>query len=99
MATLSREYRGRAAGPVRDPSAGLVVVFTGYDRFAGRCPPAAQIVLDIMADQARSAALFGRRMMCLVQSDDPNIRLEPVGAMPVMWNDAEWLDAKRRPAA
>jgi hypothetical protein len=78
-------------------TAGLAVVVTGYDGFARRCPHVAQIVLDIMADQARSAALFGRRLMCLVQSDDPDLRFEPVGAMPVMWNDAEWLDARRRP--
>jgi hypothetical protein len=76
---------------------GLVLAFTGYDRFATHCPRAAQIVLDIMAVRARSAALIGHRMMCLVQTDDPNIEFDRVGAMPVMWNDAEWLDAKRRP--
>ncbi|WP_407636949.1 barstar family protein [Hamadaea tsunoensis] len=78
-------------------TAGLVLVFTGYDQFTRHCPRAAQIVLDIMADQARSALLFGRRVMCLLQSDDPQIRFEPVGATPVMWNDAEWLDARRQP--
>jgi hypothetical protein len=76
---------------------GLVLAFTGYDRFAAHCPRAAQIVLDVMAGQARSAALIGHRMMCLVQTDDPNIEFDPVGAMPVMWNHGEWLDAKRRP--
>ncbi len=72
-----------------------MVAFTGYDRFTRCCPRAAQIVLDIMADRARSALLFGNQVMCLVQTDDPGLRFEPVGAMPVMWNDAEWLDAKR----
>jgi hypothetical protein len=76
---------------------GLALVFTGYDAFASCCPRAAQIVLDIMADQSRCAALFGRRLMCLVQSDDPHIRFEPVGATAVMRNDAEQLDSKRRP--
>ncbi|TYB39790.1 barstar family protein [Micromonospora sp. AP08] len=75
---------------------GLALVLTGYDGFAACCPRAAQVVLDIMADQSRSAALFGRRLMCLVQSNDPRIRFEPVGATPVMWNDAEWLDSRRR---
>ncbi|WP_019900466.1 barstar family protein [Salinispora arenicola] len=75
---------------------GLVLVFTGYDAFAGSCPRAAQIVLDILADQARSAALIGHRMGCLVQSNDPSIRFDPVGATPVMWNDAEWLDSSRQ---
>ena len=76
---------------------GLALAFTGYDAFAARCPRAAQIVLDIMADHSRSAALFGRRLMCLVQSNDPHIRFEPADATAVTWNDAEWLDSKRRP--
>ncbi|HEU5429059.1 MAG TPA: barstar family protein [Actinocrinis sp.] len=77
-------------------AAGFVLAFTGYDKFAARCPREAQIVLDIVADQARRALLTGHRVCCLVQSDDPAIRFEPVGAMPVMWNDAEWLDSNRQ---
>ena len=76
---------------------GLAVVFTGYDVFAARCPRAAQVVLDIMAGNSRDAALVGRRLMCLVPSTDPHVRFEPVGATPVAWNDAEWLDARRQP--
>jgi hypothetical protein len=78
-------------------STGLALIFTGYDAFAAHCPRAAQIVLDIMADHSRSAALFGRRLMCLVQSNNPHIRFAPVGATPVSWNNAESLDSKRRP--
>ena len=77
-------------------STGLALVFAGYDAFSRNCPRAAQVVLDIMADQSRSAALFGRRLMCLVQTNDPRIGFDPVGAVPVSWNDAEWLDASRR---
>ena len=62
---------------------GLVLVFTRYDFFAARCPRPAQIVLDIMADHSRGAALIGRRLICLAQSDDPRIHFEPVGATPV----------------
>jgi hypothetical protein len=36
-------------------------------------------------------------MMCLVQSDDPQLSFQMVGATPVMWNDAEWLATKRGP--
>jgi RNAse (barnase) inhibitor barstar len=74
---------------------GLVLVFRRFDRFAARQPRVAHAVLDIFASQARSALLIGHRMICLVQSDDPDLRFEPVGASPVSWNDAEWLDAKR----
>ncbi|HEV2778619.1 MAG TPA: barstar family protein [Actinophytocola sp.] len=78
-------------------TAGLAIVFTGYDAFARCCPHAALAVLDTMAGASRRAALFGRRLMCLVQSDDPDIRFDPVGATPVVWNDAERLEARRRP--
>jgi hypothetical protein len=77
-------------------STGLVLVFTGYDAFAARCPRAAQIVLHIMADHSRLAALLGNRLMCLVQSNNPQIRFEPVGVSPPAWNPAEWLDSRRR---
>ena len=80
-------------------AAGFVLAFTGYDKFTAHCPHEAHVVLDIIADQARRALLTGYRVCCLVQSDDPMIRFEPVGAMPVMWNEAEWLDSRRRPDA
>ncbi|MGW0435919.1 barstar family protein [Micromonospora sp. NPDC003197] len=80
----------------RREATGLVLVFTSYDAFATRCPRVAQVVLDIFADQARSAALIGHRMCCLVQSNNPTISFDPVGAMPVMWNDAEWLASNRQ---
>ena len=76
---------------------GFVLALTGYDRFAKHCPSAAHAVLDIFATQARAAALIGHRMLCLVQSNDPHISFGPVGATPVVWNDAEWLHANRSP--
>ncbi|MFD4539888.1 barstar family protein [Streptomyces bauhiniae] len=75
--------------------AGLALVFSDYDRFAATCPRAAQVVLDIVAGRARQAAVLRRRLICLVQSNDPQIRFEPVGAMPVLWNNDEALDSRR----
>jgi hypothetical protein len=79
-----------------DGATGLVLVLLHYDSFAGTCPRAAQVLLDIFADRGRSASLFGRRFFCLVQSDDSQIRFAPVGATSVGWNDAESLASKRR---
>ncbi|MFH9068919.1 barstar family protein [Streptomyces alboflavus] len=76
--------------------AGLVLSFTGYDRFDAACPEVAHSVLDLIAVLARRAAVGRRRFFALVQSDDPDIRFEPVGAMPVLWNGDEWLDSLRR---
>jgi hypothetical protein len=78
---------------------GLVLTFSAYDAFASRHPRTAQIVLDIVADQARCAMLTGHRMLCLVQCRDPDITFDPVGATPVAWNHAEWLDSQRRPGS
>jgi hypothetical protein len=75
---------------------GIVLVLPAYDSLAASHPSLAHAVLDIFAVRARGAALIGRRMLCLVQSRDPALRFEPVGATPVLWNDAEWLDATRR---
>jgi hypothetical protein len=93
-----RDVVDYAYGTTRDAT-GLLITFAGYDAFTRKRPRTAQIVLDIMADRAREAMLTGHRMLCLVQSDDPRIRFDPVGAMPVMWNHAEWLDAKRQPGS
>jgi hypothetical protein len=82
---------------VNPQATGLVLVLTRYEVFAAREPATAHAVLDIVATQARNAALVGHRVICLVQSDDPQLSFLPVGATPIMWNDTEWLDSKRRP--
>lgn len=73
---------------------GTVLVFTGYDAFARREPRAAPVILDIIAVQSRAAMLFGHRMLCLVETADPEIAFPPVGATPVVWNP--WSRAVRR---
>ncbi len=74
---------------------GLVIALKAFDAFAERDRRTAQIVLDIVATRARFAMLIGHRIICLAQSNDPQVAFEPVGAMPVVWNDAEWLDTER----
>lgn len=81
-------------GASRDAT-GTVIVFTGYDAFAAREPRAAQVILDIIATNARFAMLYGHRVLCLVQSNDPDIAFDPVGATPVMWSPGEWAPSDR----
>lgn len=78
-----------------DANTGLVIVLRAFEAFTAVDPRTAQNMLDIFADQARCAILIGHRIICLVQSNDPRLAFEPVGAMPVMWNDAEWLSSNR----
>jgi RNAse (barnase) inhibitor barstar len=80
-----------------DTATGLALILRHYDAFARRRKDTAQIALDIVADQARAGLLDGHRTLCLVQSDDPDLRFDPVGATAVDWNDTEWLDASRHP--
>ncbi len=77
---------------------GLVVAILGYETFTELWPDLAGVILDIFADTSRTALLFGGRMMCLVQTDDPQARYDPVGATPVWWNPRESLTARRGPS-
>jgi len=83
-----------AYGADRDAT-GTVLVFTGYDAFTAREPQAAQSILDIIAHAARHAMLVGHRLLCLVQSNDPDLGFDPVGATAVAWNPDERLWADR----
>src|ERR1041384_1269586 len=74
---------------------GRVLVFNRYDSYAARFPDVAWSVLDILEINSRRLLLFGRRLIVLVQSDDPEISFERVGARPVSWNMREWLNTSR----
>lgn len=74
---------------------GLVLAFLRFDAFAMRQREVAEGVLDILADNARRFLLFGRRLLVLLQSDEPHLSFAPVGATAVSWNPKEWLDKDR----
>lgn len=74
---------------------GMLLVFRRYDVFAKAQPSLAQTILDSIESTSRRFLLTGRRLVALVQSDDPRLRFERVGALPVTWNPREWSDADR----
>ena len=80
--------------PVPDDG-GMALVFRQYDAFARAEPRLAQTILDSIESTSRRFLLTGRRLLALVQSDDPRIRFERVGALPVTWNPREWLESDR----
>jgi RNAse (barnase) inhibitor barstar len=77
------------------PGGAVVVQMRRYDRFAKTEPHLAWSVLDALETTSRRLLLTGRRLLTLVQSDDPRIKFERVGAMPVNWNPREWLESDR----
>lgn len=97
------DYYGRTLTALNDcisdiqvpEEGGRVLVFNRYDSFAARVPDVAWSVLDIMEFCSRRFLLFGRRLIMLVQSDDPNISFELVGGRSVIWNPREWLRSSR----
>ncbi len=74
---------------------GRIIVLRKFDMFVLREPEVAQIVLDIMARSSWRFLLTGQRFMTLIQSDDPQIAFDLVGAHSVTWNPQEWLNKNR----
>ena len=74
---------------------GTVLVLSKYDSFVRLQPETAYLVVDAIASASRQALLIGHRMLCLVQTDDPRLEIEPVGSQPVMWNPREFHNASR----
>jgi hypothetical protein len=80
--------------PVPDEG-GTLLVFRRYDVLAREQPQFAQTILDSIESTSRRFLLTGRRLLALVQSDDPRLKFDRVGALPVTWNPREWTDADR----
>lgn len=77
---------------------GLALVLNHYDRFsnpvhdlASNERSTAEIVLSIFAKAVRHHMLFGRRLLILVQSDDPKIGFGRLGGVAARLNHREWL--------
>lgn len=66
-------------------AAGVALVLWRFDRFARLPAVRAWDVLDVIASASWVHRLYGRRLLGLVQSDDPELHFAPVGARPVMW--------------
>jgi len=74
---------------------GRALVFHRYDAFAAKQPEVAWTVLDIIESNSRLYLLSGKRLLTLVQSDNPQIQFNGLGAQHANWNRREWLNANR----
>jgi hypothetical protein len=70
-----------------DRSVGFVLALTGSDVFAGHHVDDAHILLETIAERAWPSALLGHRLICLVQSDDPRLKLQRIGMSILPWFD------------
>jgi RNAse (barnase) inhibitor barstar len=83
-------------------SGGLALVLNNYDRLLKPVQgPAvdkrstAEVVLDIFARAVQYHMLFGKRLLILVQSDNPTIQFGRLGGVAARWNHREWLNKNR----
>ena len=81
---------------------GLALVLHHYDRFfkpvqstSMAKKSTAEVVLSILASAVQYHMLFGRRLLILVQSDDPKIQFGRLGGVAAWWNYREWLNKNR----
>ena len=77
------------------PNGGTALQFRRYDAFARADREFAQTLLETIESTSRGFLLTGRRFLALVQSDDPRLHFERIGAVPVNWNAREWTEADR----
>lgn len=75
---------------------GLAVTLHGFGPFARHDPGLAHALVEQLVFASREALLFGHRILWLLHVDDPEFRMEPVGARSVAWNARESQDAWRR---
>ncbi|OWK35457.1 hypothetical protein FRUB_08020 [Fimbriiglobus ruber] len=74
---------------------GFAVVLHRFDAVAVAFPEFARHVLDILARESWYNLLFGRRLICMVRSEDLWIQFGPVGGCEPRWNWREWSNADR----
>lgn len=76
-------------------SAGFALVLTGFDVFVHHHIEDAHTLLEVVAERAWPAALLGRRLICLVQADDPTLQLRRIGMWTLPWFDHEQWQVPR----
>ena len=74
---------------------GKLFVFRNFEVLEKNNHEFAEQVLDVFAKASRRFLVQGMKCIIFVQSNNPSISFAPVGATPVLWNDAEWQDAQR----
>jgi RNAse (barnase) inhibitor barstar len=88
-------------------SPGAAIVLRHFDVYAfhaeARTLPSGEteavVLLDMLASASRFHLLNGRRLVVLVQSDDPELTLKKLGGKIPQWNHREWLNENRRPSS
>lgn len=71
---------------------GVVIVFQHFQFVDNNY---AHQLLDIFANNSRRQILFGKKILTIIQVENPNYQIPPIGACAVLWNTSEWLNKNR----
>jgi RNAse (barnase) inhibitor barstar len=74
---------------------GVVITFRQYDEFLNNERSSAEAILDILATESRNWLLKGKKLIGLIQSNEPNLELPKLGGISPSWNSAEWMNDSR----
>lgn len=77
------------------PEGGFAFAFKQFNLIKRENADWAQGILDVIEWHSHDYLLLGRRLLALVQSNNPRIAFEKVGARDVQWNPREWFSASR----
>ncbi len=75
---------------------GLILVFRRYDNVVEEDGKFAEAILDIIAKESRVWLLTGKKLIGLIQSDDPHLHFPAIGGTSPRWNGNEWLNENRK---
>ncbi len=78
-----------------DSEGGLAIALLHFDKFFAAMPDRAQAVLDTIETNSRRFLISGKRLLALVQTDNPRSVYEHVGCISPSWNPREFMDRNR----
>lgn len=75
---------------------GFVLVLKNFDKFNERDKDTAYHVLDIIQNNSWKLLVGNqKKLIFFLHSSDPQLHIQPLGALPVLWNNEEWLNKSR----
>ncbi|PZM85428.1 MAG: hypothetical protein DKT66_04395 [Candidatus Melainabacteria bacterium] len=78
-----------------DEDGGFAIAIRHFNSFFRVMPDRAQAVLDIIETNSRRHLLIGKRLIALVQTDNPRVVYEHVGCITPSWNPRERMERNR----
>lgn len=74
---------------------GIVIVLRHFDSFYSKEKDFSQGLLDAIFRESWEWLLAGKKIITMVQCDDPDFEIHKVGGFEPSWNGWEWLNSSR----